>query len=182
MTVTSIRTLSDPVLREQAKPITEFDGELRTLVKDLRDTLEDSRGAGLAAPQLGVGLRVFVWSPKLPGSGSDLDHLVNPVVEFPDEEEQDGMEGCLSVPGVYLDTRRRMNVVAKGFTMQGDPVQVVGDGLLARCIQHETDHLDGILFIDRLTPQMRDNWMATLRAADWFDEDLLTKIKQSPHQ
>ncbi|MEU2743094.1 peptide deformylase [Streptomyces sp. NPDC096310] len=180
MTVVSIRKLGDPVLREPAKPITDFDAELRTLVGDLRETLSDSQGAGLAAPQLGVGLRVFVWSPKL--SDGDLDHLVNPVVDFPDEEEQDGIEGCLSIPGVYLDTRRRMNVVAKGFTMQGDPVQVVGDGMLARCIQHETDHLDGVMFIDRLTPEMRERWMATLRAADWFDEDVMAKIKQSPHQ
>jgi peptide deformylase len=182
MTVTSIRRLGDPVLREPARQVTDFDGELRTLVGDLRDTLADSRGAGLAAPQLGVGLRVFVWSPKLSDGDSDLDHLVNPVLDFPDEEEQDGMEGCLSIPGVYLDTRRRMNVVAKGFTMKGDPVQVVGGGMLARCIQHETDHLDGVLFIDRLTPEMRETWMATLRAADWFEEDLLARIKQSPHR
>ncbi|MFC4506059.1 MULTISPECIES: peptide deformylase [Streptomyces] len=182
MTVVSIRKLGDPALREPAKPVTDFDAELHTLVGDLRETLSDSRGAGLAAPQLGVGLRVFVWSPKLIDGRGDLDHLVNPVLDFPDEEEQDGMEGCLSIPGVFLDTKRRMNVVAKGFTMKGDPVQVVGDGILARCIQHETDHLDGVLFIDRLTPEQQERWIATLRAADWFDESLMTKIKNSPHQ
>lgn len=124
MTVVPIRELGDPVLRESAKPVADFDGELRRLVGDLRETLSDSGGAGLAAPQLGVGLRVFAWSPKL--SPSSLDHLVNPVLDFPDEKEQDGVEGCLSIPGVYLDTRRRMNVVAKGFTGRGDPVQIVG--------------------------------------------------------
>ncbi|GAA4634796.1 peptide deformylase [Actinoallomurus vinaceus] len=180
MTVVSIRKLGDPVLRERAKPVTDFDGELRTLVGDLRETLSDSGGAGLAAPQLGVGLRVFVWSPQLSDGGPD--HLVNPVVDFPDEEEQDGLEGCLSIPGVYLDTRRRMNVVAKGFTVKGDPVQVVGDGILARCIQHETDHLDGVLFIDRLTPVQQERWIATLRAAAWFDENAMPGIKRSPHQ
>ncbi|MEU9457054.1 peptide deformylase [Streptomyces sp. NPDC048277] len=180
MTVISIRRLGDPVLREPAKPVIDFDGELRTLVGDLRATLQDSQGAGLAAPQLGVGLRVFVWNPKL--FEGDLDHLVNPVVDFPDEETQDGMEGCLSIPGVYLDTRRRMNVVAKGYTMKGDPVQVVGDGFLARCIQHETDHLDGVLFIDRLTPEQQERWLSTLREASWFDETVIAKIKRSPHQ
>ncbi|GGN34335.1 peptide deformylase [Streptomyces fuscichromogenes] len=179
MTVVPIRELGDPVLREPAKPVTDFDGELHTLVRDLRETLGDRQGAGLAAPQLGVGLRVFVWSPKL--IEGDLDHLVNPVVDFPDEETQDGMEGCLSIPGVYLDTRRRMNVVAKGYTMKGDPVQVVGDGFLARCIQHETDHLDGVLFIDRLTPVQQERWLATLREAAWFDENALAKVKRSPH-
>jgi len=180
MTVVPIRKLGDPVLRGPAKPVTEFDSELRALVGDLRETLSDSGGAGLAAPQLGVGLRVFVWSPKL--SQGSLNHLVNPVVEFPDDKEQDGVEGCLSIPGVYLDTRRRMNVVAKGFTRKGDPVQVVGDGLLARCIQHEADHLDGVLFIDRLTPAQQEQWMATLRSAAWFDENSMAKIKRSPHQ
>jgi peptide deformylase len=180
MTVVPIRELGDPVLRESAKPVTDFDGEVRRLVGDLRETLRDSGGAGLAAPQLGVGLRVFVWSPKLSDRG--LDHLVNPVLDFPDEKEQDGVEGCLSIPGVYLDTRRRMNVVAKGFTRRGDPVQVVGDGLLARCIQHEADHLDGVLFIDRLTPAQQEQWMATLRSASWFDGNALAKIKHSPHQ
>ncbi len=182
MTVTPIRKLGDPVLREPAKPVTDFDHELKTLLGDLRETLRDSGGAGLAAPQLGVGLRVFVWNPKISDDDTDLDHLVNPVVEFPDDEEQEGPEGCLSIPGVYLDTTRRMNVVAKGFTAQGDPVQVVGDGLLARCVQHETDHLDGVLFIDRLTLAQREQWLATLRAAAWFDENTLPEIRSSPHR
>jgi peptide deformylase len=180
MTVVPIRKLGDPVLREPAKPVTDFDGELRALVDDLRATLSDASGAGLAAPQLGVGLRVFVWSPKI--SEGDLDHLVNPVVDFPDEEEQSGAEGCLSIPGIFLDTKRRMNVVAKGFTVQGDPVQVVGEGMLARCIQHETDHLDGVLFIDRQSPEQQERWINTLREAAWFDENALAKVKLSPHR
>jgi peptide deformylase len=180
MTVLAIRKLGDPVLREQAKPVTDFDAELGVLVGDLRETLADSQGAGLAAPQLGVGLRVFAWSPKRAENG--VDHLVNPVLDFPDEEEQDGPEGCLSIPGIHLDTRRRMNVVAKGFTRQGDPVQVVGGGLLARCIQHETDHLDGVLFIDRQTRQQQERWLTALRAAAWFDESALPEIKVSPHR
>src|SRR4051794_23342611 len=101
MTVLPIRLVGDPVLRQPAAAITDFDAELRTLVKDLRETLADSGGAGLAAPQLGVGLRVFAWRAEL--SDGTVDHLVNPVLEFPDDEEQDGPEGCLSIPGVYLD-------------------------------------------------------------------------------
>jgi peptide deformylase len=179
MTVLPIRLVGDPVLREAAAPVTDFDAELRTLVTDLRETLADRRGAGLAAPQLGVGLRVFVFAPQL--AEGDLDHLVNPVLEFPDEETQDGPEGCLSIPGVYLDTRRRLNVVAKGFSMHGDPVQVVGGGLLARCVQHETDHLDGVLFIDRQRPEQQDQLLATIKAAAWYEGAPQPRVKVSPH-
>ena len=179
MTVLPIRLVGDPVLREPAKPVIDFDAELRTLVGDLRETLLDRNGAGLAAPQLGVGLRAFVFRPEL--SDGAIDHLINPVLDFPDDEEQDGPEGCLSIPGVYLDTRRRLNVVAKGFSSDGDPVQVVGGGLLARCIQHETDHLDGVLFIDRQRPEQQQNLLSTIRAAAWYDGLLEPTVKLSPH-
>ncbi|WP_106127296.1 peptide deformylase [Pseudosporangium ferrugineum] len=174
MTVTPIRLIGDPVLRRKAEPVADFDAELQNLVRDLRETLADRRGAGLAAPQLGVSRRVFVIAPQLVEEGT-VDHLVNPVLDFPDEEDQDGPEGCLSVPGIYLDTKRRLNVVAKGFTAHGDPVQVVGAGLLARCIQHETDHLDGVLFIDRLDAERQERLLAVTREAHWPD------VKVSPH-
>ncbi|MFI5837836.1 peptide deformylase [Micromonospora sp. NPDC051300] len=157
--------------------MTTFDAELATLVRDLGETLAAARGAGLAAPQIGVGLRVFAINPDLPGNELRLDHLVNPGLDFPDDEEQDGPEGCLSIPGIYLDTRRRMNVAARGFTKQGDPVQIVGAGLLARCIQHETDHLDGVLFIDRQDPRGQERILATLREAAWAD----ARVRTSPH-
>ena len=92
-----------------------------------------------------MGLRVFAFDVD-----DVVGHLVNPVLDFPDEEEQDGPEGCLSIPGIYIDTKRRQNVVATGFNEHGEPVQIVGTGLMARCVQHETDHLDGVLFLDRL--------------------------------
>jgi peptide deformylase len=179
MTVLPIRLVGDPVLREPAREVADFDAELRTLVGDLRETLADRNGAGLAAPQLGVGLRVFVFRPEL--SDGPVDHLVNPVLDFPDDEDQDGPEGCLSIPGVYLDTRRRLNVVAKGFSVDGDPVQVVGGGLLARCIQHETDHLDGVLFIDRQRPEQQRSLLSTIRAAAWYDGLPEPAVKVSPH-
>jgi peptide deformylase len=177
MTVVDIRKVGDPVLRRAAAEVTDFDAELHQLVQDLSETLASTRGAGLAAPQIGVGLRVFALNPDLPGNDLRLDHLVNPVLDFPDDETQDGYEGCLSIPGVYLDTCRRMNVVAKGFTRLGDPVQVVGEGLLSRCIQHETDHLDGVLFIDRQDAAGQQRLLDTLREAAWFDD----RVRVSPH-
>jgi peptide deformylase len=176
MTVLPIRTVGDPVLRQVAEPVTVFDAELRKLVTNLNQTLARSNGAGLAAPQVGVGLRVFAVNPALPGNDRKLDHLINPGLEFPDDEEQSGPEGCLSIPGIYLDTRRRMNVVARGLTKHGDPVQVVGAGLLSRCIQHETDHLDGVLFIDHQDQDGQDRILATLREASWG-----SRVKVSPH-
>jgi peptide deformylase len=104
------------------------------------------------------------------------------VLDFPGDEDQSGPEGCLSVPGIYLDTRRRLNVVAKGFTAHGDPVQVVGEGLLSRCIQHETDHLDGVLFIDRQDAAQQQRLLTTLREAAWADPTAFTPtVKPSPH-
>jgi len=110
-----------------------------------------------------------------------VGHLINPVLDFPDEEEQDGPEGCLSIPGLYFDTKRRMNVVAKGFNEYGDPVRLVGTGTMARCVQHETDHLDGILFLDRMDADTRKRAMKAIRAADWYDPAKPPTVKLSPH-
>lgn len=176
MTVKPIRLLGDPVLRTPADPVVTFDKELRTLVKDLTETLLDEGGAGLAAPQIGVGLRVFVFDVD-----DTVGHLINPELSFPDDEEQDGPEGCLSIPGIYIDTKRRMNVVAKGVNEHGEPVQLVGTGMMARCCQHETDHLDGIIFLDRLDPKARKEAMRQIRQAPWYNQDAPPTIKESPH-
>jgi peptide deformylase len=173
--VLPIRLFGDPVLTTPAEPVTTFDAGLRRLVRNLAQTLSDQRGSGLAAPQVGVGLRVFAFHHV-----DVAGHLVNPVLDFPDREEQDGPEGCLSIPGFYFDTKRRMNVVAKGLTADGDPVQVVGTGNLARCLQHETDHLDGVLFIDRMDAERRKAAMRTIRHAEWLPQRQ-TPIKMSPH-
>lgn len=176
MTVLPIRLLGDPVLRTPASPVAEFDKELRRLVADLTDTLREQDGTGLAAPQLGVGLRVFVFHVD-----GVTGHLVNPELDFPDEEEQDGPEGCLSIPGVYVDTVRRQHVVAKGLDQHGEPVQLVGSGLMSRCVQHETDHLDGVLFLDRLDPERRRQAMREIRQAEWYDPAAPPRVKTSPH-
>jgi peptide deformylase len=175
MTVRPVRLFGDPVLRTPAQEVTDFDRQLRRLVKDLMATLRDERGAGLSAPQIGVGLRAFVF---------DVDdvrgHLINPVLDFPDEAEQDGPEGCLSFPGLYYDVTRRQNVVASGFDSDGRPVRVVGDQQLARCLQHETDHLDGVLFIDRMDGLTRKQAMREIRETDWAGLPA-PLVKASPH-
>ncbi|MDT4917576.1 MAG: peptide deformylase, partial [Pseudonocardiales bacterium] len=147
-----------------------------TLVADLSATMIDAPGQGLAAPQIGVGLRVFTYHVDHSMSG----HLVNPVLHFPDEEMQDGDEGCLSIPGLAFDCRRRANVVAHGQNMYGDPVTVEGTANLARCVQHETDHLDGVLFVDRLDAATRKAAMRAIRDAPWADR-ANPAMKVSPH-
>ena len=175
MSTRPIRLLGDPVLRTPAVPVTTFDKELRTLVKDLGDTMIEAPGSGLAAPQIGVGLRVFTYDVV-----DTLGHLVNPVLHFPSEEDQDGEEGCLSLPGLTFDCRRKQHVVAHGQNVYGDPVTVQGSALLARCIQHETDHLDGVLFIDRLDPETKKAAMTAIREAAWANQPKPT-VKASPH-
>ncbi|MFY9934361.1 MAG: peptide deformylase [Streptosporangiaceae bacterium] len=162
MAIRPIRLFGDPVLSTPAEPVHDFDRSLRKLVKDLTETLRDVGGAGLAAPQIGVGLRLFAYNVN-----GQRGYLVNPSLSFPDSEEQDGEEGCLSLPGIYFDVRRRQNTVARGFTDRGDPVQLVGTAVMARCIQHETDHLDGILFIDRMDDETRKAAMRAIRQAPW---------------
>jgi peptide deformylase len=176
VTVKTIRLFGDPVLRTPADPVVDFDKELRTLVTDLTETMLDAPGAGLAAPQIGVGLRVFTYHLDDEQSG----HLVNPVLHFPSDEEQDGEEGCLSIPGLKFDCRRRQHVVAHGQNLYGEPITAEGTELLARCIQHETDHLDGVLFVDRLDAEARKAAMKAIREADWTG---LTppRVKVSPH-
>ena len=175
MAIRPIRLFGDPILRTPAEPVTGFDKPLRQLVRDLTETLRDAGGAGLAAPQIGVGLRVFAYSV-----GGEHGYLVNPSLSFPDEEEQDGPEGCMSFPGLYYDVKRRQNTVARGFTDRGDPVQLVGSATMARCVQHETDHLDGILFIDRLDSRQRKLAMKAIREAEWSGEPV-PEIRVSPH-
>ena len=174
MAVQPIRLFGDPVLRSRATEVVDFDKELRRLVEDLTDTMRDAPGAGLAAPQIGVGLRVFTWYVD-----GELGHLVNPDLSL-SAEEQDGPEGCLSIPDLTFDCKRAMSVVAKGWNMYGDPVTIEGSEMLARAIQHETDHLDGVLFIDRLDRETRKLAMKAIREAEWFGKTPLA-VKVSPH-
>jgi peptide deformylase len=175
VTVQPIRLFGDPVLRSPAAEVVDFDKELRVLVKDLWETLEAEGGAGLAAPQIGVGLRVFTYH-----CDGFAGHLVNPTFDVVGEEVQEGPEGCLSIPGMSWDCKRHLHVVARGSNMQGEPIVVEGTQLLARCIQHETDHLDGVLFVDRLDAQTRKAALKAIREAEWFNGQVPV-VKQSPH-
>lgn len=149
------------------------------MVADLIETMQDAPGAGLAAPQIGVSLRVFVWDVD-----DEVGHLINPTLDL-SEELQDGEEGCLSFPELRYNTPRALRAVAKGFNMHGEPVLVEGTEFLARALQHETDHLNGILFIDKLTDEDRKAAMREIRESDWFgtasNAGNAPTIKVSPH-
>ncbi len=179
MPIQPIRLFGDPVLVTPSVAVVDFDKELRTLVADLTETMLDAPGAGLAAPQIGVPLRVFVWDID-----EALGHLINPSLDL-SEELQEGEEGCLSFPELRYETPRAMRVVAKGWNMYGEPIIVEGSEMLARALQHETDHLNGILFIDRLSKADRKEAMKEIRESEWFglatDAGINPEIKVSPH-
>ena len=179
MSLQEIRHFGDPVLTTPTLAVIDFDKELRTLIKDLTETMLAAPGAGLAAPQIGVALRVFVWDVD-----GALGHLVNPSLDL-SVEMQEGDEGCLSFPDLVYPTPRSMRAVAKGFNMHGKPMIVEGSELLARALQHETDHLDGILFIDRLSAEDRKLAMKEIRESEWFGLSMADgrepSVKVSPH-
>jgi peptide deformylase len=174
LSVRDIRLFGDPILRTPAVEVVDFDKQLRTLVQDLTDTMLAAPGAGLAAPQIGVGLRVFTFMAE-----GSVGHLVNPRLTLSDET-QSGDEGCLSIPGITFDCSRARSVVATGSDMYGEPLVLAGDDSLARCLQHETDHLDGVLFVDRLDPQTRKLAMKAIREAEWSGLSAPV-VKASPH-
>lgn len=179
MAIQEIRFFGDPVLTTPAAVVVDFDKELRNLVADLTETMLDAPGAGLAAPQIGVGLRVFVWDVD-----EALGHLINPVLTL-SPEMQEGDEGCLSFPELRYETPRAMRAVAQGFNMYGEPITVDGTEFLARALQHETDHLNGVLFIDKLSKEDRKLAMKEIRESEWFNLSAETgnvpSIKESPH-
>ena len=157
MTVRPIRLFGDPVLRTEADPVVSFDAGLRALVGDLEDTVREPGRAGVAAPQIGVSLRVFSYNVE-----GVVGHLVNPVLsDF--VGTQDDEEGCLSLPGLAYPTPRALSVVATGQDQYGAPLVIQSTGLLARALQHETDHLDGRLYIDTLRGDVRRQALSELR-------------------
>jgi peptide deformylase len=157
MSVRDIRLFGDPVLREVCRGVTDFGPGLARLVTDLMDTCRLPGRAGLAAPQIGVDLRVFCYNVD-----SEEGYLVNPELAACDGH-QDDLEGCLSIPGLYVPTPRAQHAVATGVDLDGQPVMVEGTGVLARCLQHEVDHLGGHLFLDRLPDSERRQALRTLR-------------------
>jgi peptide deformylase len=158
VTIRPIRELGDPVLRTPADEVRAFDRDLAALVRDLLETVDHPGRAGLAGPQIGVSLRAFSYNID-----GVIGHMVNPVIVELSEETQDGDEGCLSVPGIWAPTVRAMHAVVEGFDVHGEPLRLEGSGLMARALQHEVDHLDGKLFLDRLTGEARKTALRALR-------------------
>jgi peptide deformylase len=148
-----LRYLGDPVLREMAEPVTELSDELRRLVEDMFDTMYAEEGVGLAAPQVGVQQRVIVVDPREPDIMPFA--LINPEIVEVSEDVERGEEGCLSIPGLKDIVERPAAVRIEGLNLDGGRISMEADGLLARILQHEVDHLDGILFLDRVSPIKR---------------------------
>ncbi|MCL1898285.1 MAG: peptide deformylase [Micrococcales bacterium] len=159
MPIRDIRVIGDPVLRTPCDPITKIDNKVKALVRDLLETVDMEGRAGLAANQIGVSLRAFSWNIE-----DDLGYVLNPVIVEVSNSHQDGDEGCLSVPKLWFPCRRAAYAMVQGIDLDGKEITVEGTGLMARALQHEVDHLDGHLFLDRLERSVRREAMAQVRS------------------
>lgn len=168
MSLRELRIYGDPVLGSRAEEISKFDAGLRALASDMLETMDKAGGVGLAANQVGILKRIFVYDCSHTQSGL-RGALVNPVWTPVGEQQQTGPEGCLSIPGISAETTRFNQVFVTGQDIEGRPVSMVASGLMARCIQHETDHLDGVLFLQRLEAPVRKEAMRTIRESEWFN-------------
>jgi peptide deformylase len=153
-----IRTFGDPVLRERAGEITKFTDVHRRLIKDMIDTMRDAPGVGLAAPQVGVMERIFVWEVE-----EEHGALINPEIVKRSRRRLTEEEGCLSLPGLVYPVERNYEVVVRALDENGDEIEIAGEDLLARVFQHEIDHLDGVLFIDHISEEDRKEALSILR-------------------
>jgi peptide deformylase len=163
MTVRSIRLFGDPVLRAPSALITDIDDGVRSLVRDLLDTVEPPGRAGVAAPQIGVGLRAFSYNID-----GDIGYVLNPVLVETDGDPVPTGEGCLSIPGVWHDAPRHPYAKVVGMDLDGNELILEGEGLMAQALQHETDHLEGMLFVQRLPADVRRQAMREIRESAWF--------------
>jgi peptide deformylase len=163
MTVRQIRFFGDPVLRAVSAPIDTIDDGTAALVRDLLDTVEPPGRAGLAAPQIGVGLRAFSYNVD-----GVIGYVLNPRLVRVEGELAPVEEGCLSVPGLWHPALRHPFARVEGVDLDGEPVVLEGEGLMAQCLQHEFDHLEGTLYLDRLTPERRRIAMREVRESSWF--------------
>ncbi|MEV6011079.1 peptide deformylase [Streptomyces sp. NPDC051976] len=166
-TIREMRLLGDPALHAPCTEVTAFDAELARLVEDMFATMYAAGGVGLAANQIGVGLRVLVYDCPDDEDRRHLGHLVNPRPVHIGGVTVTGQEGCLSLPGVDAGTRRYDETVVEGFDVRGEPVTVTGTGFFARCLQHECDHLEGRVFTERLRGLRRVRALRAVRRAPW---------------
>lgn len=162
-----IRLVGDPVLSMPCREVMAFDEELGTLIDDMFASMYVAEGVGLAAPQVGVDLRVFVYDCPDANGMRQIGHLVNPVLGPMSEELDDSEEGCLSVPGPYHELERPARATVRGFDRNGQAVEVTGSGFFARCLLHEFDHLKGLLFIDRLPRNRRRKVLREVEPYEW---------------
>lgn len=164
MAIRPIRLYPDAVLRTRADEVQAIDAGVRKLVADMWDTMDHAEGVGLAAPQVGVSRRVLVYDDHDGHRGA----LINPSYTVPGADSEFDYEGCLSVPEIGGEIERPLEIDVTGLDENGDEVRFHADGLLARICQHEIDHLDGIMFMQRLTGDARKEAMAAIRSAEWF--------------
>ncbi|MFI7102207.1 peptide deformylase [Streptomyces sp. NPDC050161] len=162
-----MRLLGDPALEAPCQEVTAFDGDLSRLIEDMFATMYAARGVGLAANQIGVPLRVFVYDCPDDEDRRHLGHLVNPTLTAAEGPVVRGPEGCLSLPGIEAGTPRHDEAVVEGFDTSGAPLRVHGSGFFARCLQHECDHLDGGLYVDHLTGLRRRRALRAAARAPW---------------
>lgn len=179
-TVRSIRVVGDPVLREKCSDILSFDRNLRDLVDDMFATMYAANGVGLAANQIGISSRVFVFDCPDDDEIWHKGYVVNPTVVHVAEELLENVEGCLSIPGVYQHLDRSGLVVVRGYDVSGKEIEVEGPGYFGRCLLHETGHLEGFLFIDLLEGKDRKDALKAIRSREFADRVSLGQEKTSP--
>ncbi len=174
MSLLRIQTFGDPVLTQRARDVESFDAGLARLAEDMLETMYDAPGVGLAAPQIGMSIRLIVFDDGEHGPQA----MANPTLSGLEGEQIDE-EGCLSVPGLYYETARALRVRADGLDLEGKPLTIEGEGLLARILQHEVDHVDGLLYLDRLGKADRRRAMAAIREADLWPGRVRQAVKPS---
>ena len=163
MAMRELRYFGDPVLKTACDPVTRFDKTVEQLVTDLLDSVRPTGRAGLAAPQIGVGLRVFSYDVE-----GRTGYVINPELAEVSDATHEISEGCLSVPELRFPMKRAKRAVVRGVDLRNEPVVLEGDGVMAQCLQHETDHLDGILYLDRLMKESKREALRQARQKDWF--------------
>jgi peptide deformylase len=174
-----IRTLGDPVLRQACDDVEVFDSSLCRLIEDMFATMYSVDGIGLAANQIGVSRNIFVFDCP-DGTGQfHRGHMVNPIRTFVDSDSSEDSEGCLSIPGVYAEFSRSAHVIVEGADQGGESFTIAGQGYFARCLLHETQHLEGKLYIDLLTGDTRKETLKEIRQLDLDNGKMRTFERES---
>ncbi len=162
-----IRVVGDPVLSSPTRPVTQFDADLAGLIEDMFASMYVAEGVGLAAPQIGVDLAVFVFDCIDADGVQHVGHAINPIIASTVGPIDSGEEGCLSVPGPYFETPRPHGATVRAVDQTGSPIEISGSGFFGRCLQHETEHLAGVLYIDHLPRNRRRRVLREVEPFEW---------------